>query len=175
MKLNIRLNKGIVLNQGTRISNGPEVRSEVLDTILMLGTAGVHSIDEFNDTVYYYKKGEFQDISTHDEMDLKGTMFTFYFLREAQGFVTDLWAVKDNGIYVRDGFLIAYHENIEDGKTFKASLTETFKAASGDIGNFEFTREEVETALHTFNSLAIEDISEDNMGLKHPNVRQKLK
>lgn len=164
----MRLNQGIVLSPGTRISNGPEVRSEILHTKLMLGNAGVHSVDEFNDQVYYYKKGEFPDIITHDEMDLKGTMYTFYFLREAQGFVSDLWGVKDNGIYVRDGFLIAYQDHFEDGRTFKASLTETFRAASGEEDNIVFTREEIKTALQTFIPFAIEDISEDDMGMKYP-------
>lgn len=168
MELDVTLNKGIELYPGTRISNGSEVRSKILNTKLMQWTAGVHSVDEFNDTVYYYKEGEFPDITSHDEMDHKGTMSTFYFLREAQGLVSDLWGVKDNGIYVRDGFLIAYQNQIEDGRTFKASLTETFKASSGEFRKFEFTRKEVETALKTFTPLDIENISEDDMGMKYP-------
>jgi hypothetical protein len=169
MKLNITLNKGYELAPGTRISNGPEFISEILHTRLMLGTAGVHSTDEFNNNVYYYKMGEFTDINTHDEMDLKGTAYTFYFLREAQGFVTDLWLVKDNGIYVRDGFLIAYNKKVEDGRTFKASLTETYRAASGEYGDFVFTKKEVEMARDTFFPFAIDHMSEDNMGMKYPN------
>lgn len=175
MKLDSRLNRGIELHPGTRISNGSEVSSEILHTKLLQITAGVHSINEFNDTVYFYKKGEFLDISTHEEMDHKGTSYTFYFLRESQGFVTDLWGVKDNGIYVRDGFLIAYQKDIEEGTTFKASLSEVFSAASAERGEFEFTRKEVETALQTFNPFSIDDISEEDMGMKFPNFEHFYK
>lgn len=169
MKLDRRFNRGIELYPGTRISNGSEVRSEILHTKLLQGTAGVHSINEFYDTVYYFKKGEFPDISTYEEMDDKGTSYTFYFLRESQGFVTDLWGVKDNGIYVRDGFLITYQKEIEEGTTFKASLSEMFSDASAERGEFEFTRKEVEMALQTFEPFTIDDISESDMGMKYPN------
>lgn len=169
MKLNAILNKGFELAPGTRISNGPDVRSNILKTDLMMWTAGVHSVDEFDNTVYYYKIGEFPEIKTKDEMDQKGTAYTFYFLREAQGFVTDLWFVKDNGIYVRDGFLITYVNKIEEGATFKASLTETFKAASGEYGEFVFTKKEVEAAKQNFEPFSLDDFNLDNMGFKYTN------
>src|SRR5690606_23225047 len=77
--------------------------------------------------------------------------------------------IKDNGIYVRDGFLITFQNNIEDGTTFKASLTETFKAANGVRGEYKFNRDELEIAKQSFNVFSIEDISNDDMGMKYPN------
>ncbi|UOE54909.1 HEPN domain-containing protein [Cytobacillus oceanisediminis] len=168
MKIDVKLNKGIQLYPGTRISNGEEVRSEILNSILMQSTAGVHSVDEFNDTVYYYKYGEFPEISSMEEMGKKGTMTTFAFLREAQSFVTDLWLVKDNGIYVRDGFLITYKDSIEDGRSFKASLGEIFKVASCEEGISEFTRNEIDSAIQTFTPISLDEIKEETFGGKYP-------
>ncbi|MFE4571020.1 hypothetical protein [Paenibacillus chitinolyticus] len=175
MNLDIKLNKGIELAGGTRISNGPEVRIEILDNLLLRSTAGVHSINEFYDTVYYYKKGNFPYINTHDEMDVQGSMFTFYFLREAQGFLTDLWQVKDNGIYIRDGFLIAYDNQIEDGRTFKASLTETFSTSSGTRDLITFSKNEIQKAVQTFEPFILEELSEENFGGKNPSFNHFYK
>lgn len=175
MKLDRRLNKGIELYPGTRITNGPEIKSDILDSQLMKATAGLHSIDEFDNTVYYYKTGDFPSIDTYDEMNLKGGQYTFYFLREAQGFTTDLWMVKDNGIYVRDGFLITYKERLEDGISFKASLTETFKSSSGSRERITFTKEEIDIAIQNFYPYMNDEISEDDYGEKYPNFEHFYK
>ncbi|CEG30042.1 HEPN domain-containing protein [Peribacillus simplex] len=168
MKIDSRLNKGIEIQPGTRISNGKEVLSEILNTDLMRETAGFHSINEFNGTVYFYKYGEFADITTLDEMDQKGWLYNFAFLREAQGFVTDLWGVKDNGIYVRDGFLLAYEDNVENGHTYKSSLSAIFTHSSGKISDFEFSRDEIALAINSFDPFSLDEIDEDGQYPKYP-------
>lgn len=52
-----------------------------------------------------------------------GTSLTFAFLRQIQALTNDFWTLRDNSIYVRDGFLFVYDKAIEDGVTFKASLS----------------------------------------------------
>lgn len=168
MRLDKRLNKGIELSPGTRITNGPEVKSEILDTNLLRKTAGTHSTNEFKNTVYFYKTGEFPSIKSYDEIATKGQQYTFYFLREAQSFTTDLWMVKDNGIYVRDGFLITYNDSIDEGICFKASLTETFRSASGSMEQTTFTKDEINSATEHYRPYLIDDISDDDYGKKYP-------
>lgn len=117
MRLECIKNKGIQIYPGARISNGPEIFSEILSTDLMTATAGIHSIDEFKNKVYFYVNGEFPDIHTKEQMDKIGGKYTFFFLRQAQLLTHYLWRVKDNNVYVRDGFLLAYEQNFEDGFT----------------------------------------------------------
>lgn len=175
MALDRRYNRGIQLSPGIRITNGPEVKSEILETKLMKTTAGVHSIDEFDNKVYYYKSGDLKTIGNEEEIHQKGTMITFYFLREAQSFVRDLWGVKDNGVYIRDGFLIVFDKNIEDGFTFKASLSEVFTDSAVTRERIKFTKEEIEIAKTNFEPFSIEEIYEKDIGLKYPNFEHFYK
>ncbi|WP_172581922.1 hypothetical protein [Cytobacillus firmus] len=43
--------------------------------------------------------------------------------------------------------MITYSQNIDDGLSFKASLTEIFKAASGEYGKYMFTKEDLDTTV----------------------------
>ncbi|MEA1855669.1 hypothetical protein MKX67_00900 [Cytobacillus sp. FSL W7-1323] len=170
LKLENILNKGKELIPGTRISNGEKERNDILNSDLLRWTAGSHSVDEFNDTVYFYKYGVCKDIKTFDEMDNKGSNMTFTFLRDAQEFVNSLWRIKDNGVYVRDGFLIAYEKEIQDGRTYKASLTETFKRADGKQIDDIFTMKEIEEAIHTYTPFSLDEVDEESFGGKLPDT-----
>jgi len=139
LKLNFTTNKGKEIFSGARISNGPEVLASILETDLMKGTAGVHSIREYNDKTYFYVDGELKDIHTREQMDKVGNQYTFFFLRQAQKFALQLWEIKDNGIYVRDGFLLAYSNNFEDGCTYKASLSEIFPYSNCKMENLYYS------------------------------------
>lgn len=167
LKLEKRKNRGIEIFKGARISNGPEVLSSTLNTLLMKSTAGVHSIDEFKDSVYFYIDGEFEEIKTQQHMDEVGGMYTFFFLRQAQQFVAQLWQVKDNNVYVRDGFLINYYREIEDGRTFKASLSEIYtyshnmKEDSNGVPLVSlFTDSEISAAVHDFSPFELNQMHE---------------
>ncbi|WP_258262983.1 hypothetical protein [Rossellomorea sp. SC111] len=85
MKFNVTLNKGFELSPGTRIKNGLEVKDEILKTELMSWTAGVHSVDEFENTVYYYKRGDFPHLKNQDEMDKKRNSVHFLFSKRSTG------------------------------------------------------------------------------------------
>lgn len=169
LKLEKRLNKGKELIPGTRISNGEEVRNEILYNEPVRVTLGYYSVDEFNDTVYIYKHGVFEEIKTFDEMDKKGTMMTFACLRDAQSFVNSLWMVKDNGVYVRDGFLVAYENDIREGRAYKASLSEIFKSATGKLDDDLFTMREIDEAIHSYTPFS-DELSEETFGGKLPDT-----
>lgn len=167
LKIESKLNKGIKIYSGTRISNGNEVLHKTIFSNLLRSTAGVHSTDEFNNKVYYYKIGEFSDVMMKEEMDEKGSMTTFYFLREAEQFVHSLWMIKDNNVYIRDGFLIVYEDDLEQGFTYKAALTTIYSASSGSELESSFSKEEVIDAISYFTPFTLEEMETENFGGKY--------
>lgn len=173
MKLDSIKNKGTEIFPGARISNGSHVLSEILETRLMSGTLGIHSKDEFDNSVYVYIDGEFENIHTQDEMDEIGTKYTFFFLRQIQKFLHYLWEIKDNNVYVRDGFLLAYNKHFEDGCTYKASLSEIFSYSTAEEKESVFTDSEILNAIHNFVPSSIEQYDKD--GGKLPNSNHLFK
>jgi Apea-like HEPN len=162
MKLDKDYNKGISIGQGTRITNSQEVKNFYVNTRLFRSTIGLHSNDEFQSTVYIHKKGELE-LNNKEDFDKTGTNLTFYFLREAQNFIRELWGLKDNSIYVRDGFLAFYPNNdFEKGLTFKASLSAIFSDARATREVTEFGSAEIASILQSFTPASIKDF--DNSG-----------
>lgn len=166
MKVDTALFKGIRVSSGTRITNDRRALSEIFDSSLMQDTAGVHSINEFRDSVIWYRTGDFKDVVSHD--GFRGSMYAFHFLREAQQFVYDLWSVKDNGIYVRDGFLVTYFDKIDSGRTWKVSVSTVLSEASGERGSTTFSSEEVRSVARTFIPHEVKDVDEVTHGGKYP-------
>ncbi|WP_404292621.1 hypothetical protein LG276_19835 [Cytobacillus kochii] len=176
MKLETIKNKGTELFSGARISNGSQVLTETLETRLMSGTLGVHSINEFENSVYVYIDGEFSEIHTQDKMDEIGTKYTFIFLRQIQEFIHCLWEIKDNNVYVRDGFLLAYNKHFEDGCTYKASLSEIYSYSTDELKESIFSDSEIHTAIHNFVPSTIEELDEeDTFGGQLPNSNHLFK
>jgi len=170
LKLDTIFNRGIELFPGARISNGPEERKKILDTKLMLDTAGIISLMEYDDTTYLYIDREFKQIRTKSEMDEIGVKYTFHYLRLAQSFIYDLWKIKDNNIYVRDGFLLAYHNNYEDGFVYKASLSEMMSFSTCERVESNFTKDEILSAARDFKPFSIDENGEKSFGGKHPDA-----
>ena len=117
------------------ISNNGDLLKEVLNykSDLALDTMGVHSIDEFQGNTFYLVDGEFDASITHEKVDTFGTMMAFGFLRQIQSLTNDLWSIRDNSIYVRDGFLFVYDKDFEDGVSYKASLSTINTKSTGII------------------------------------------
>lgn len=157
MKLKTVKNRGISLFPGARLSNGSIILKETLQTNLMQGTAGVHSLDEFIDTVYFYMDNELKEIETKEEMDKIGIQYTFFLLRILQNFLNPLWEIKDNNVYIRDGFLIVYDKTFEDGFTYKASLSPIFTRSTLDREKSIFSDEELKLAIDRFDVKNVED------------------
>lgn len=175
LKLDRIMNRGIQIDQNVRLSNGPEVLRETIETDLMRATCGVHSIREFEDKAYIYIDGEFDEISTTEQADEMGTEYTFFFLREVQRFTTRLWNTKDNNVYVRDGFLIIYDKSLDDGVTFKASLSEVFSHSTCEQKESLFSDTEIASAKENFNLASIQNYNEESFGGKFPDSNHLFK
>lgn len=163
LKLESIKNKGIQLDKNVRLSNGTEVLSDTIETDLMRGTCGVHSIYEFEDKAYIYIDGEFDETEQADEI---GNKYTFYLLREAQSFTNCLWNIKDNNVYVRDGFLIIYDKNLDDGVTYKASLSEVFSLSTCEKKESLFSDSEITSAKENFSLASFQNYNEESFGGK---------
>lgn len=116
-------NKGIDIFSGIRISNASSIENSVLKTDLVQATLGVHSIREIQKNTYVTFDYNLEHITSKSEMDEIGNSIAFMLLRLVEEFLFELWKVTDHSAYLRDGYLIAYTKEIEDGYTFKASLT----------------------------------------------------
>ncbi len=174
MKLDSLKNKGTTIFSGARISNGRQILDETLSPIK--SNLGIHSVDEFEGSVYFYIDGDFEDINTGDEMDQIGNQYTFFFLRQAQFFVNELWEIKDNSVYVRDGFLYAYTNRLENGGiTYKASLSEIFINSTCERKETIFCDTEILDASRKFVPSSFHDFEEESFGGKLPDSKHLYK
>lgn len=175
MKLESIKNKGIPIFEGARISNGENVLSETTTNELFSETAGVHSISEFNDKVYWYFDDKFHDMKDKAEVDQVANQKVFYHLRQIESFITELWKVKDNNTYVRDGFILAYSDKFEDGFTYKASLSSISTYAYGHGEVSMFSDEEIRKASQSLVQYSFEDFTEESFGGKFPTATNFFK
>lgn len=150
LKLNNVKNKGIQVFKMARISNGNVVLNDTINIEPMKSTLGVHSSDEFINQVYIYIDGQLDEINEKEEMDKIGGDYTFYLLRLVQYFTYELWKIKDNNIYIRDGFLLVYNKEFKDGFTYKASLSEVFSYSSIQRTDSIFSDEEIALAASKY-------------------------
>lgn len=127
------------------ISNKAAVLNDVLNykSKLSLHTLGRHSIDEFENKTFYVIDGDFDAGVTLDDVNAFGTSMAFAYLRQIQWLTDNFWYLRDNSIYVRDGFLFAYDKEIEDGYSFKASLSTINTKATTQFENVIFSKEEI--------------------------------
>lgn len=175
MKLSNVKNKGTEIFPGARVSNGSKSISETLDTNLVRHTMGYIASESIRNSTYVYIDGEFEDIHNFEEMHKVGVQRTFSLLRQVEHFTHELWKVKDNNVYVIEGFLFAYNKHFEDGYTYTASLTGVYSYSTYEQKESTFSDSELITAIQNFVPLSKEDFNEKNFGGKHPDVDILLK
>lgn len=151
----IPLKMGMITNKMSLIENILSYKSN-----LALGTLGVHSIDEFKDTCYYLVDGDFNPAWTEEDINLIGTQITFSLLRQIQSVADGLWCIRDNSIYIRDGFLFVYNRTFEDGMSFKASLGPVFTKASLDTEDTYYSKEEILKTAEDMQLIPFEKVKE---------------
>ncbi|MFS0784944.1 hypothetical protein ABC345_00990 [Shouchella sp. 1P09AA] len=169
MKLMMTKNKGTEIMPRCRISNGRQVLDQTFQSKLVTSTLGVHSIDEFDNSVYVYLDGEISDLNCWDEMDALGVHITFLHLRQIQSFIHCLWEVKDNNVYVRDGFLLAYRHDFKYEASYKASLSEIFSFSTAEKGESLFSKTELERAIDVYNPTFLDKLMKEDYDGKNPN------
>lgn len=159
-------NQSVELKSGY-ISNKSSLLDEIFYNKLSLNTLGLHSIDEIRDAPsYYIVDGDFGDDVNQNDIDQFGTAFCFAMLRQIQLFVSKLWMLKDNSVYVRDGFLYSYNKSIEDGCTFKASVSLINSFADGNISNITFTKENLVSVAKDMEIIPLEDVLKNRQDFK---------
>lgn len=127
-------------HKGLTISTSKKILKETIMKNPLYETMGEHSRLELIDyeeevNPYAYLEGEFEGIRTyHDFIDIS-TIVIFKMLREIQHVIYNLWYIRDNSAYIRDGFLLLYDTIEEDeyinGRTYKGSLSEMPSKSNG--------------------------------------------
>jgi hypothetical protein len=151
LSLDTTLNRGKQLGGGLRLSNGQDNFKKMFDNRYFRDYAGGYQFQELEDAVYLYEVGEYSQLRERFAKEYTPSDYAFYCLRNAQYFVDSLWLVKDNSIYVRDGFLEVYPEGKpEQGETIFASVSAINSNTTGQIVDTTFSKEEIEKAAAYF-------------------------
>lgn len=142
------------------LSNKSSLLKDILSykSTLALGTMGVHSIDEFQGNTFYFVDGDFDSSITQKKVDSFGTMMAFGLLRQIQSLTNGLWSIRDNSVYVRDGFLFVFDKEFEDGVSFKASLSTINTKASGLIEDVFFSKGEIESIAENMLMISLDEM-----------------
>lgn len=141
------------------ISNKTDDLKDILSykNSLSLNTLGMFSIDEFQDKTFYVVDGDLGEV-TKKEVDIFGTQLAYAYLRQIQWITNFFWTLRDNSIYIRDGFLFVYDKKVDDGFTFKADLTGVNTKASTRIEHVVYTKEEIEELAKDMHQFSVEDV-----------------
>ena len=145
------------------------------DSTLALHTLGMHSIDEFQNATYYLVEGNFEQSRTKGDIDRCGTQIAFAFLRQIQAITDELWHIRDNAVYVRDGFLFVYDKHIDDGVTFKGSLSRINTMASLSHETVCFSKEDILSASKELEHISLSEIFENKANYSNATQHQYFK
>ena len=91
---------------------------------------------------------------------------TFAFLRQIQFVTNKLWHIKDNSVYVRDGFLFVYDGAFDDGLSFKASMSTVNSLANTIVQNVVFSKEVIISAADGMDIISPNSLKEDQQDYK---------
>lgn len=176
--------RGIKLGANVRISNGEGPLPETIHTLPLMETMGEHSLLEFGDeSTYLYIKGKFEGINNISEFINinKNGIIVFKMLREVQSYTHRLWFIRDNSIYIRDGFLLIYDKKINNkyssARSFKGSLSEIITNRNGKIEPVIFSDNEIRKVYNDYSDeldfsdsywTTIDENDEDTIGGKLP-------
>lgn len=151
------------------ISNQRNLLDKTIFKEPLYSTIGEHSILEFIThenicSTYAYVAGEVPDILNHEqfikEINVKNRIVE-NFLRHIQSILFDLWKVKDNNIYIRDGFFLLYDKCTKNiyinARSYTYSLSEVTTRA--DLTEIEtvFSKTEL-TEFYTNQQVKVHDL-----------------
>ena len=119
--------------------------------------------------------GDFGEGVTKEVCDAYGTQVTFTFLRQIQNFIRNLWLIRDNCAYVRDGFLYAYNKDVADGCTYKASVSMVNSFANGEQRDMVFTEDEILGFANDMQIFDVEGVVNQKISYRDPTQKQHYK
>lgn len=170
-----KTNSKIDLTSGY-ISNDRRVLDDLFDNSLSLCTIGLHSIDDIKDAPsFYIVDRDLGDDVTQDDVDIFGTSLCFALLRQIQILVGQIWNLRDNSIYVRDGFLFTYIDDISNGYTFKASVSAINTFSNGEIRSIIIPDADLLSIGKDMTIITIEDVVEQKQNFRSATQIQHYK
>lgn len=166
MKIKSNLSKGVRLKDNIRISNNTEFIEQLFDTTEIYEWIGAVGYQELKNSTYIYALGNTEDLTKRHGEEWNYLNFCFYFLRESQFYLHDLWHVKDHSSYVRDGFIYVYDS--QSVELQKSSLSQVSSNKIGEIEKEIFTIEEIHQAKDLYRNSEVYDLKSSRNGGLYP-------
>lgn len=152
LSLNKKYSRGKIINGNTRISNGPENFKKYFNNRYFNDAIGTIFYTQLEDSVYIYETGKLEDLKKHLRGEFTYHQYLDFLLRKSQNFVHDLWLIKDNSVYIKEGFLQVYPDKSpEKGNVICNSLSYMPCTSSGKLKNVIFSDQEIEKAISYYN------------------------
>ncbi|MBD8015054.1 HEPN domain-containing protein [Planococcus wigleyi] len=171
MEINSTLSKGIQLKDNIRISNNKDFIENLFDTTEIYEWIGNVGYRELKNSTYIYAQGNTADLIEKHGEEWNYLNYCFYFLRESQSFLHDLWHVKDHSSYVRDGFIYVYDETDKNPVELqKASLSQVSSNKSGEVQKTIFSKEEINLAKELYQNSEAYNLSSSRNGGRYPTL-----
>lgn len=152
LSLNTVMENGTKINDFLKISNSSRNIDELFDNRLFRSCIGEINYNDIGDGVYIYAVGSIKDLLGEIRDDYNANNYLDILLRAAQDFVNSLWLIKDNSVFIKDGYLQMYHKgDIFGSNVVSNSLSLMPVTASCQMENIVFSREEIISAREIFN------------------------
>lgn len=165
MEIDRKINNGLKLDNMNISNTTYFLKKSVLEEpfLSVLGNYLVYDFyDDRFDPPYiqphFYFEGSVNGFSSIEELSMSNTITGFgfgtevviLFLYECQRYLKKLWHLKDNSIYIRDGFVKFYYEDDrEKSRIFRYSLKEIFIDSVSSRDTTTFTKRELEEAYES--------------------------
>lgn len=150
----LRLGKMNISNTKHFLSNSvlKEPFKSVLGTYLTYDFYDDRNKEEINVNTHFYFEGNMsgftniENLVSYQMEKSIATKLVCLLLMESQSFLKEFWLLRDNSIYIRDGFACFYPDNNDftgEARVFKYSLKEIFSDSKGLRDTVEFQKHEI--------------------------------
>lgn len=148
MSINKRYSRGKIVQGKMRISNGTDNFSQYFGNRYFNDAIGLIKYSGLENSVYIYETGKLEELKKEIGTECTDNQCLDFLLRKAQFFLTDLWLIKDNSVYINEGFLQLYPDKSpEKGSVVCNSLSFMPTTSLGEIADITFSDEEIVKAL----------------------------
>lgn len=147
IKVSSQLSKGKIIKEGMRVSNGAANFNANFNNVPFIESFGLVEFASFEDSVYRYEVGDFENIQQKLGFKLDGIQLVNFLIRKVEVFLACLWLVKDNSITSEVGFLHMYDKDPDQGFFSSNAIPNLPSTSDGEFRNTEFNATELDQAI----------------------------
>ncbi|MEM9649744.1 MAG: hypothetical protein AAF969_14800 [Bacteroidota bacterium] len=158
------LGRGLKIDENVYITNNDEVKRSFISDPLKHNIGALETVSLENCNVFFYSTIETNSEKLIEDTILRHRTILLNFIYKCEGFLTKLWIVKDNACTIDKGFLEVFEVLPMDRmKTFFTTsnyIGMVNTLSGGEIKETEYSKKEIENALHIFSSFRFRDFEE---------------